>query len=72
MSKKQTKASRKRPDVSPGAGYGSRRPGSGGGRTAPVRPSPRARAPSADPEPPLRIGWSAPLRYAILGCCSSW
>lgn len=68
MSKKQTKASRKRPDVSPTApGTEAAAPGSGEARTAPVRPSPAPGRPPADPEPPLRIGWSAPLRYAILG-----
>ena len=68
MSKKQTKASRKRPDVSPAApGTEAAAPGGGEARTAPVRPSPAPGRPPADPEPPLRIGWSAPLRYAILG-----
>lgn len=68
MSKKQTKASRKRPDVSPAApGTEAAAPDGGEARTAPVRPSPAPGRPPADPEPPLRIGWSAPLRYAILG-----
>lgn len=41
MSKKQTKASRKRPDVSPAApGTEAAAPGGGEARTAPVRPSP--------------------------------